>query len=261
MKHDLTYQGAYHLSYAEYGDKNGYPLLIQHGLIASIDDHELFRRLTQSGVRLICMARPGYGGSSPYVMKSYAGWADLTAALVQELQLEQFDILGMSSGAPYGYAIAYKFPEKVRNLFIFSGIPALYDEIVLSLWPFAPILNKTLPELQDMAHRFFFSGLAEADLERNDIRDSLMNNGFGVAQDLGLRFMDWGFRLSEVKANVFMRHSKADDAVPYQAAVRTAQLLPNCQLELLETGPHFSEAALDDFIRERMLSKMQAGEK
>jgi hypothetical protein len=37
-------------------------------LIASITDHHLFDRLLAAGIRLICIARPGYGESSPYVM-------------------------------------------------------------------------------------------------------------------------------------------------------------------------------------------------
>jgi pimeloyl-ACP methyl ester carboxylesterase len=125
-----------HLSYAEYGDKNGHPILIQHGLIASIDDSELFDRLIRSHARLVCIARPGYGSSSPCVLESFAGWADLISPLIQELELGRFDILAMSSGAPYAYSVASGFPDRVRNLYIFSGIPALYDEIVMSHWPY-----------------------------------------------------------------------------------------------------------------------------
>jgi hypothetical protein len=47
---------------------------------------------------------------------------------------------------------------------------------------------------------------------------------------------------------VYMCHSKTDDAVPFTTATRTAELLPNSQLELVETGPHFSKEVLDDFI-------------
>jgi pimeloyl-ACP methyl ester carboxylesterase len=256
MKQTLTYQNGLQLSYTEYGNKEGYPILVQHGLIASVEDYELFSRLIQSNARLICIARPGYGKSSPFVMKSFADWADIVAILIQELHLVQVDILGMSSGAPYSYAIGYKLPEKVRNIYIFSGIPALYDEIALSYWPFPAIRNKTIAELEDMARQFFFSNLTQDDLKRNDFRDSLMNNGFGVAQDLGLRFMDWGFRLSDVKEKVFMRHSKTDESIPYKAAVRTSELLPNCQLELTETGPHFSEEALDEFIKKTIVNKL-----
>jgi pimeloyl-ACP methyl ester carboxylesterase len=88
------------------------------------------------------------------------------------------------------------------------------------------------------------------DLKKNDVRDSMMNNCFGVAQDLRLRFMDWGFSLDKIDQKVFMQHSKTDDSVPYGTAVRTSQLLPNCALELCETGPHFSPEALDEFFKE-----------
>jgi pimeloyl-ACP methyl ester carboxylesterase len=260
MEQRLTYHNKYQLSYAEYGDRNGYPILIQHGLIASIEDDELFNQLLQFKIRLICVARPGYGRSSPYVLKNFAEWADIVALLIQKLRLAKFDILSISSGAPYGYAIGYKHPDKARNIYVFSGIPALYDEIVCSHWPFEAIRNKTMLELEVLAHRFFFSNLSEGDLKRNDIRDSLMNNGFGVSQDLGLRFMDWGFRLADVPEMVFMRHSKADEAVPYQAAVRTSELLPNCQLDLVETGSHFSTEALDQFIKERMANHIEDAE-
>jgi pimeloyl-ACP methyl ester carboxylesterase len=170
--------------------------------------------------------------------------------------LGQFDILGISSGAPYGYSIGYRFPEKIGHIFILSGIPALYDDVVLSDWPYEPISDQSIASLEDLAYQLFFSRLTEEDLLRNDIKDSLMNHGFGVAQDLRLRFVDWGFRLSEVKSKVFMRHSKADESVPFRTAVRTSALLPNCQLDLLESGPHFSQEVLDQFIEETILPNL-----
>ncbi|HTX80273.1 MAG TPA: alpha/beta hydrolase [Longilinea sp.] len=249
----LTYYDNLHLAYAEYGDPHGYPLLIQHGLIASIDDFDLFDDLIRAGARLICIARPGYGRSSPYEMRSFGEWGDIIALLVRELGLIRFDVLGMSSGAPYSYAIAARMPEAVRNVFIFSGVPAFYDETVRSQWPHPLTRGQSMAEMQDLAHQLFFSNLSADDLRQNDVRDSRMNNGFGVAQDLRLRAMDWDFTLADVKAQVFMRHSKTDDNVPYGTAVRTAELLPDCQLELLESGPHFSAAALADFIEQTIL--------
>lgn len=76
-----------------------------------------------------------------------------------------------------------------------------------------------------------------------------MNNCFGIALDLKLRSLDWGFRLSEVRENVYMRHSRTDSAVPFITALLTSQLLPNCKLYIEEQGEHFSEGALDAFIK------------
>jgi pimeloyl-ACP methyl ester carboxylesterase len=254
IKREFAYAEGRCLSYADFGDPAGYPILAQHGLIASIDDGGLFDRLLRAEARLICVARPGYGESSPAVLDSYAGWADIVSPLIDELGLTQFDVLGTSSGAPYSYALGYRFPDKVRNIYIFSGVPALYDAEVLARWPYPPTTGMSIAELQDLAHELFFSNLAAADLAHIDIRDSTANNAFGVAQDLRLRFRPWGFSLSDVREKVYLRHSRQDGDVPFETAVRTAELLPNCELEIMETGPHFSNEALDEFIRDTIVA-------
>jgi len=248
MKQKTLYNNGNSLSYAEYGDKHAYPILVQHGLIASIDDGDLFERLIGLGTWLICIARPGYGESSPYILKNIGEWADLVSILVDELELSHFDVFGASSGAPYSYSIGYKFPNKVRNIYILSGIPALYDERIQSFWPYPVTRNTNIADMEKLAHELFFSNLSEADLARNDIKDSMMNNCFGIAQDLLLRGMDWGFKLSDLTEKVFMRHSKSDDAVPFITAEMTSRLLPACLFETRQNDPHFSKEVLKDFI-------------
>lgn len=248
MKRSIQYKIGNSVAYAEYGDPNGYPILVQHGMIASIHDGSLFARLVAAGARLVCIARPGYGESSPYIMKNIAEWGEIVSALASELKLAQFDVFGISSGAPYSYAIAHALPEKVRSLFILSGTPALYDDGVLSHWPYPVNQQASLAELQALAHELFFSHLSEADLQKNEIKDSLANDCFGIAQDLKIRCVDWGFVLPDVKTRVVMRHSRADGSVPFAAAEMTARYLPNCRFEVRENDPHFSQEVLDDFI-------------
>lgn len=249
MKKSVCYKSENILSYAEYGDKTGYPLVINHGLIASITDDDLFDGLLRLGARLICVARPGYGESSAYMMHNIAEWGSIVSVLVDELGLKQFDVLGMSSGAPYSYALGYQFTDRVRNLYIFSGIPALYDKEVQSCWPYELQPDATISELKPVAREIFFSDLSEEDLEKDDIRDSMANDCFGIALDLKLRCKDWGFRLSDVKQNVYMRHSQFDPAVPLDTAHLTSRLLPHCRLDVKESDEHFSKDTLDDFIK------------
>ncbi len=225
-------------------------------MVASIDDSHLFERLIQSGRYLICIARPGYGASSPHGLVNIAEWATIAAVVIDQLGLSQFDLLGMSSGAPYSYSIAHYFPDRVRNVYIFSGIPALYHEGILSHWPYPIDKNADIAELQKLAHELFFPNLSEEDLKQNAVRDSLMNNCFGIAQDLRLRCRDWGFDLSEVKARVYMQHSRWDAGIPLVTAELTARLLPNCILEVKDSDVHFSEAALDEFIRTVFLERI-----
>ena len=245
----IRFMGENILSYAEYGDSNGFPILIQHGLIASIKDSDLFESLIKMNRHIICIARPGYGGSSPYLMNGISAWGEIITVIINELKLNNFDVLGMSSGAPYSYAIGYKHPDKVRNIYVYSGTPALYDEVIQSKWPFEITKDKDITEFKKIAYSVFFSGLKEDEKKRNDIEDSMMNDCFGVALDLKIRFMDWGFTLADVKSAVFMQHSRTDDTVPIALAERTAQLLPNCKLEIVEDEPHFSNETLNKFIK------------
>ncbi len=244
------------ISYAEYGDNQGYPILIQHGLIASIEDKNMFERLIGQRVRVICIARPGYGESSPIVLQCFAEWAEIVSSLIEALEIDQFDVLGMSSGAPYGYALSARLVDKVRNIYIFSGIPAMYDNVVLAHWPYPILQNQNLTDLERLAHDLFFSNVPVADMERPDIRDAMRNNCFGVAQDLRLRFIDWGFQLSDIMSPVFIQHSRSDPEVPFATAIRTAGLIPHCHLELLENGPHFSNESLDDFLRTTVVKNL-----
>jgi len=186
-------------------------------------------------------------------MINIAEWGDIVSILADELRLSHFDVFGISSGAPYSYSIGYKLPDKVRNIFILSGIPALYNDRVLAFWPYKVDKSADIPSLEKLASDLFFSNLSQEKLSQNDIKDTMRNNCFGVALDLKLRCNSWGFLLSDIKEHVYMQHSKADDQVPFAAAKITSRLLPNCRFEVRESGGHFSKAILDDFIDSTML--------
>jgi hypothetical protein len=63
--------------------------------------------------------------------------------------------------------------------------------------------DATIYELEGIAKQVFFPNPSAEDLQRNDIRDSMKNNCFGLAQDLQLRCRDWGFPLSEI--DIFLK--------------------------------------------------------
>jgi hypothetical protein len=120
-------------------------------------------------------------------------------------------------------------------------VPALYDAAVLAHWPYPVTPDATLAELQKLAGELFFAHLTAEDLLRNDIRDSMAHDNFGIALDLSIRCADWGFTLADVRAPVIMEHSKADAEIPFVTASLTAGLLPSCRLLTRERGDHFSQ--------------------
>jgi pimeloyl-ACP methyl ester carboxylesterase len=256
MRQIVRYKCENTLSYSEYGNKKGYPILVQHGMIASICDYHLFDSLIEAENRLICIARPGYGESSPYQMENMAEWGKIVSVLIDHLGLSKFDVFGISSGAPYSYSIGNNLPNSVRNIYIFSGTPALFDDRVLELWPYPINKDASIPELEMVAKDVFFSNVTKEDMAKNDVRDSMMNDCFGIAQDLRVRCMDWGFRLSDISGAVYMEHSRTDKDVPFVTAEMTAKMLPNCQMEARE-GDHFSEKTLAHFIKNIILNHQE----
>ena len=262
MERLLRYGQGETLSYAEYGSESGYPVLVQHGMVASVSLCGPFARLADAGFRLVCMARPGYGESSPRELECVGEWGDLAALLADELGLERFDVLGTSSGAPYAYAIAARSPRRAREVFIFSGTPALCDPGIEALWPFPLNRSATIDWARGIAREVFFSGvdpesLTGSDPWSADLRDSMAHDCFGPALDLKIRCLDWGFRLGDVAQRVHMQHSRDDESVPFAAAEATARLLPGCELDVRAAGGHFSPELMDAFIERTMLPALR----
>jgi pimeloyl-ACP methyl ester carboxylesterase len=240
-------------SYVEYGKSNGLPILIQHGLIASIKDYDLFQSLIDAGRRVICIARPGYGESSPFLMHDVSDWGRIVSSLHNELHINDFDVLGTSSGAPYCYSIANSLKKETRKIYIFSGTPALFNNDIASHWPYPLDRNANIPDLQKLAKDLFFSNLSDNDNKRNDIIDSTKHNCFGIALDLQIRCRDWGFDLSQINITVYMQHARTDSQVPFITAELTSKLLPKCIFEPRETGDHFSKELLEDFLKKTII--------
>lgn len=248
----FCFNGENVLAYNDFGNKDGFPVLVQHGSIASISDIDYFKELAKIA-RVICIARPGYGESSPYVLKNLLEYGEIVAKLVEELGISQFDVFGSSAGAIYCYAIAKACTDKTRNIFIYSGTPALYDEEVQKIWPFPIPGEISVEDSQKIAYEVFFSHFSEEDKKANHVKDSMANNCFGEGQNLRIRFKDWGFTLSDIKAKVYMQHSKKDDVIPHIMAERTAKLLSDCELELLEEGSHFTDEGYRAFIQKTVM--------
>lgn len=95
------------LHYAEGGA--GVAVLFSHGRWAPL----LVPRETP-GVRLICVARPGYLGSTPRPGRRVADWAGDVAALADELRLERLAVVGFSDGGAHAPACAAALGPRVQ---------------------------------------------------------------------------------------------------------------------------------------------------
>ena len=79
------------LSYAQYGDPGGFPIVNAHGGLACRLDVEAAASVAaQSGVRLIAPDRPGVGRSDPQPGRSILDWTRDVGELLDLLAIDRF---------------------------------------------------------------------------------------------------------------------------------------------------------------------------
>lgn len=231
------------LGYSEYGDPKGKPVFYFHGwpvsrLGGKIND-EAAKKLR---IRVIAPDRPGYGLSDFKKNRTLLDWSDDIVELADKLGIKKFAVEGQSGGGPYAAVCAFKIPERLTNVGIVVGlaptyVPGLLDGITwiakigwanyhrMHLLRFMGAYlhyfrTRYLPSFG--LHRFMFGAKADrlifTDVKvRNEAKrnyQEAFRQGYkGVEQDLDLYTKDWGFKLSNIKAKVYLFYGEDDKNV------------------------------------------------
>ena len=135
--------------YREAGDKNAPTLLLLHGFPTS---SHMFRNLMSEladSYHMLAPDFPGFGNSSQPSMDDFDYTFDNLAATVEgfldTLGVTKYSIYLMDYGAPVGFRIAAKYPERVDTLIIQNG--NAYDEGLREFWdPIKVYWNERTPE-------------------------------------------------------------------------------------------------------------------
>ena len=271
----LLIGGTRRLTFAEFGDPDGTPVFLFHGLPAT----RLFRHpddaLTASlGIRLITADRPGLGLSDRQPGRAVLDWADDVSALADVLKLGSFAVLGHAAGGPYAAACAYRLPGRVTKAAIVNGLPPVHGKHFGRRahfrlpWPsLSPgvlkvrwMLNIGLWYAWHTRHNghqhprvwaSLLKNCAEADCalftDSPELRD-MMETGLeelfqaaycGYADDVRALMRNWGFRLEEIQVPVTFWCGESDANVPPSAALRMARAVPRSSLHSIPQTGHY----------------------
>jgi pimeloyl-ACP methyl ester carboxylesterase len=111
------------LTYAEWGDPEGFPVFTLHGTPGSrFARHYDESAYVDAGARVITYDRPGYGGSSRHRGRRIVDCVPDVEALADALGIERFAIIGGSGGGPHALAVAARLPERVTRVACAVGI-------------------------------------------------------------------------------------------------------------------------------------------
>ncbi|MEW5871431.1 MAG: alpha/beta hydrolase [Chloroflexota bacterium] len=271
LDQQVILQNGKKLGYAEFGDAQGQAVLHFHGMPSSRMEGNrpaIDEIATRLGARILVVERPGVGLSDfwPYRI---VDWPDITLGFADQMGLERFAVIGLSSGGKYVAACAWKMPPRLRAACIISGnAPVEITEVHASMsaqdrqlyWlarhangALRLLLGKIAGDARKDPNSVLslFSEVSAPDqaaLQQADIQkvlQGMVSGAFqsgtrGVAWDWKLEALPWGFNLSEIEMPVVLWHGEEDRLVPPAHGHYMAKALPDCQAHFVPAEGHVS---------------------
>ena len=249
--------------YREAGPKNAPTLLLLHGFPTS---SHMFRNLIPAladKYHIIAPDYPGYGYSAmPPVGEfdyTFENLTDIVDGLVQQLGIERYSLYVMDYGAPVGFRLAVRHPERVQSFIVQNG--NAYEEGLLEFWePFRAYLKERSEENAVALRKLltigatkwqYTNGVRQLDRISPDtwlVDQTLMDRPGNQEVQLAL-FYDYGSNppLYPSWQEYFRKHQppmlivwgKNDFIFPPEGAHPYKRDLKNVELHLFDTG-HFA---------------------
>jgi pimeloyl-ACP methyl ester carboxylesterase len=144
--------------YREAGSRSNPTILLLHGFPTS---SHMFRNLMPAladRFHLVAPDYPGYGNSSMPTVNEFDYTFDRLAEIVEKfitaIDLQKYSLYVMDYGAPVGYRIAAKYPERVQALIVQNG--NAYEEGLREFWePIEAYWQDRSPENADKLRHLF----------------------------------------------------------------------------------------------------------
>lgn len=262
------------LAYSEYGNKNGNPIFICHGLNSSRLEAKVFDNLfSDNDLRIIGIDRPGMGGSSFQKNRNIIDFTNDITNVADKLMIDRFTIIGISAGAAYALACAYKIPKRLVSCHIISGLGAIEKSleflttesknfITMSKkypWVIRPIfwiLMGRYSKKKAKSEKFLNNIIQSLDqvdkdsLNEPNIRalfieafsESYLQGAKGVAYDAILTYAKpWDFKLEDIKFNnIYLYNGAKDLSIPIEMGEHMHKLLEKSSYSLYQNDGHLS---------------------
>ena len=273
------------MSFAEYGDPLGRPVLWLHGTPGGRRQIPQEARVAaeEFGLRLIAVDRPGVGRSTPHLYEAVADFAADLDFVADVLGIGDFAMIGLSGGGPYLLAAAHALAPRVKAAAVLGGVaPSIGDDaapggVVALTARFQSLLTRfrvplaitvgtlvsALRPLGTPALMGYALLQPEGDrrvLNRPEVRAMFLDDIFrGSANglrapvyDIVLFGREWGFSVRDVKIPIRWWHGDADHIIPFRHGEHMVSLLPEAELFVLPGESHLGSLP----VAERILADL-----
>ena len=216
-------------------------------------------------LRMIGIDRPGYGNAPADPNRSLRSVAEATAALADDLGVDQFAVIGMSGGGPYALACGAFLPDRVVAVISGAGSSGFDealdgramdpDELKLTR---EQALRPTAEGRAALA-RFYdpeVENLRSADVDGfmsatgSDPAAATPEQRATIAYVLeaihdGLAMLrPWGFELAHLRQPVAVWHSEDDSMVAFEHGRRLVAAIPHAEPFLVDGSGTGASAAV-----------------
>ena len=280
---EITTPGGRALTFSEWGDPDGFPVLCLHGTPGSrFSRHHDEGVYASAGARVVTYDRPGYGGSARHRGRDVVDCVEDVAALADALGIERFAVIGYSGGGPHALAAAVRLQERVTRAACDVGI-APYDAPDLDFFEGMDPLNvqelgwalqgedvysrEIKREARELLERvaddpgnvlgdFELPEADRAELARPEVHaviregmsEALRNGVWGWVDDGLCMVRTWGFDVSEIRVPTRVVYGASDVLVPAAHGAWLARNVPGAEVLVNDAQGH---VAGDDVVAEQ----------
>jgi pimeloyl-ACP methyl ester carboxylesterase len=227
---------------------------------------------TERGLRLVTWSRPGYAGSSRQHGRTVASVAADTAAVLDQLGIEDCLVAGWSGGGPHALACAALLPDRVRAALVIAGVAPHdaegldwmagmgednvkefglaeqgEDQLSVFLDEWRPVLAAVTGEqiAEELTSLLPPVDVATLDGELADhfaeqFHVGLSRGTDGWCDDDLAFASDWGFALDDITVPVAIWQGSEDLMVPFSHGVWLAEHVPGAAVHLQQGEGHLS---------------------
>jgi pimeloyl-ACP methyl ester carboxylesterase len=260
------------LQVLEVGKSDGPPIFHFHGNGSSCLEVLTVQSVAeQLGVRLVSLNRPGIGRSDPKPGYRLLDWPDDVVDVADQLGIERFAVEGLSGGAPFALACAYKIPHRLTACGLISPVTgpfiqqagsfALRSEVWMLVhlpWLVRALFRLSM-RLSGSDEESLFSILLRAGARLGEADHQLLDNqmirkvfvqataeSLRQAADAGtsdgiVYSKPWGFQVEAITfEHLFLWQGEQDPIMPAAAACLLAQALPHCTATFYPSDGHLS---------------------
>lgn len=275
------------LSFAQYGDPNGFPVIGLHGTPGSRIWFEHDDPISaELGIYLITVDRPGYGLSDPLARRTILDFNKDLNALIEHLQLKRFSVFGVSGGGAY----ALGFASSAHPLLFKTGLVASVYEFenrkppkemcAPNRWGF--YLAKRVPWLLRYTYRqqksliekkpeLYVSSvqknlghlcISDQEVMRNPetaktmllhMKEAFRVHTAEAVNEMKLFTLPWNMNYSNIQSPVEVWHGVEDTLSPISGLQKFLQKIPNHSTHFLNHKGHFLDED-DDVWRDILIS-------